>query len=721
MADGAVVAGGMHFPITGDMEGFRRALEQAQKAQADAARAMTEQFQAVTEKQTSLIDKVIAKTKELAFALATTTATAVGEVAKNFEGMREAGERSVEVSFNSIRKHVDGFVNTYASKAGALGRGFAALWNAGIGDGIFAGLESLKPKIAAKIDEVLGSQALQRVGEKASQTWSRILGGAQQGLRAAAGFMGIDPQALAQSESLIGRWADAILKKVNELWQGVRDALRKLAGTFTGINDDVREALDKLDDTLDRSDFLNEIAGMSRGEQAGEKAVFEFLKGLKKSIEDLTPAEAAELEVRRQRAIAIENTRIAIDRDRVETDRYRSSVTAVTSALERQLAMERLQAETPGLSASERARRRFLAQAGSFGSGGRDLTEDPAVQEAARRAGQEGADIARERVGFQTAETVRRQTEALLLQQRQIGVNAGEVARLTFVSERLNEAHREGVRVTPELREHFEAMGRELGRLADRNDRARLMFSSGQDARRQIDALRLEAEQLGATAGEVSRLAFLHERLGEAQRLNLTVSPQMRAQFELMAVAVGQVAEQVTRAKEAFALMQDIGRTVSSSLERAFDSFMSGTKFKFKEFVNGLAQDLAKLAFRQSMVGIFGGTQSNPLGMFGNAMMSMFGGFRAEGGPVASNTAYVVGEKGPELFVPRNAGTIMPNAAMGGGPTNINMRIDLAGANGDDTIVRISRQAAAQAAQQAIEASNAAFPARQRRLQLLGA
>ena len=34
---------------------------------------------------------------------------------------------------------------------------------------------------------------------------------------------------------------------------------------------------------------------------------------------------------------------------------------------------------------------------------------------------------------------------------------------------------------------------------------------------------------------------------------------------------------------------------------------------------------------------------------------------RATGGPVSANTPYVVGEKGPELFVPRNSGGIIPN------------------------------------------------------------
>lgn len=40
---------------------------------------------------------------------------------------------------------------------------------------------------------------------------------------------------------------------------------------------------------------------------------------------------------------------------------------------------------------------------------------------------------------------------------------------------------------------------------------------------------------------------------------------------------------------------------------------------------------------------------------------------RAAGGPVSPGAAYLVGEKGPELFVPQRSGTIVPNTAMPGG------------------------------------------------------
>lgn len=47
---------------------------------------------------------------------------------------------------------------------------------------------------------------------------------------------------------------------------------------------------------------------------------------------------------------------------------------------------------------------------------------------------------------------------------------------------------------------------------------------------------------------------------------------------------------------------------------------------------------------------------------------------RATGGPVSQNTPYMVGERGPELFVPNKSGSIVPNHQMGGGTVNITVQ-----------------------------------------------
>lgn len=58
-----------------------------------------------------------------------------------------------------------------------------------------------------------------------------------------------------------------------------------------------------------------------------------------------------------------------------------------------------------------------------------------------------------------------------------------------------------------------------------------------------------------------------------------------------------------------------------------------------------------------------------------------FGGARANGGPVSGGQMYMVGERGPELFVPGRSGTIVPNDRMGGGSTNVVVNVDAKGSS----------------------------------------
>ena len=101
----------------------------------------------------------------------------------------------------------------------------------------------------------------------------------------------------------------------------------------------------------------------------------------------------------------------------------------------------------------------------------------------------------------------------------------------------------------------------------------------------------------------------------------------------------------------------------------------------------GLAQQ-----FLPSIGGIFGaGGAPNLSGVFGGSggfskftsssqfmpgVQSLVGS-RAVGGPVAGSGAYLVGERGPEVFMPGRSGTIVPGGGMGG--TNVTVNVDAGG------------------------------------------
>jgi phage-related minor tail protein len=63
---------------------------------------------------------------------------------------------------------------------------------------------------------------------------------------------------------------------------------------------------------------------------------------------------------------------------------------------------------------------------------------------------------------------------------------------------------------------------------------------------------------------------------------------------------------------------------------------------------------------------------------------------RATGGPVSALTPYLVGERGPELFVPGASGSIIPNHALGGGTVNVTINMP-AGTNEQAVVDAIRR------------------------------
>ena len=70
---------------------------------------------------------------------------------------------------------------------------------------------------------------------------------------------------------------------------------------------------------------------------------------------------------------------------------------------------------------------------------------------------------------------------------------------------------------------------------------------------------------------------------------------------------------------------------------------------------------------------------------------------KAIGGPVQAGQPYMVGERGPEMFVPNQSGTIVPNDKMGGGGITVVNNVDASGAGSDvDLKIRAAMQQTSQ-------------------------
>ena len=136
----------------------------------------------------------------------------------------------------------------------------------------------------------------------------------------------------------------------------------------------------------------------------------------------------------------------------------------------------------------------------------------------------------------------------------------------------------------------------------------------------------------------------------------------------------------------------EIGQGIEDGIVSGLTDAVMGTKTLAEAatgVLNNLKRKLVEVAMQRAVSGIGN--------FFGNALSGIFGGGKnvfkggpnvfdgsgssfdmgllgfANGGRPPVGRASLVGERGPELFVPRTAGTIIPNNAIGGGGTTNNM------------------------------------------------
>jgi hypothetical protein len=126
------------------------------------------------------------------------------------------------------------------------------------------------------------------------------------------------------------------------------------------------------------------------------------------------------------------------------------------------------------------------------------------------------------------------------------------------------------------------------------------------------------------------------------------------------------------------------GNEFTSTLTEAF---MTG-KLNFTDMVNSIQRDILRMLIKKNI--------SDPAVSFLGDFFKGFGA-RALGGPVSSNTPYMVGERGPELFVPNGSGNIVPNNKLGGGGVTVVQNINIDSRTDRSSIMAAMNQAKEQA------------------------
>ena len=125
--------------------------------------------------------------------------------------------------------------------------------------------------------------------------------------------------------------------------------------------------------------------------------------------------------------------------------------------------------------------------------------------------------------------------------------------------------------------------------------------------------------------------------------------------------------EKIDRLKDMNDIYKGIGQTIKDGLVEGINAAIDGTK-TLGEIANNVFRNISNQLISY---GINAGLSNIP------GLGKVFG--KAAGGPVTGGSPYVVGEKGPELFVPGTSGNIVPNHAMGG--ANVVVNVDASGSS----------------------------------------
>jgi lambda family phage tail tape measure protein len=198
----------------------------------------------------------------------------------------------------------------------------------------------------------------------------------------------------------------------------------------------------------------------------------------------------------------------------------------------------------------------------------------------------------------------------------------------------------------------------------------------------------LTPEKAQELADGLAQIAQGYQAIAEAQIANLEASRTWEAGW-----------------REAFASYSENARNAADQAKSYFETFTKGFedlivslvtngKFSFKDFANSIIADFARIQARKILTGIMGG--GGGTGGGGSILDSLFKfgkglfGFAA-GGSVMGDRPIMVGERGPEMFVPRSAGRIIPNNRLGDttmqNSTTVNYNIQAVDASSFRTLV----------------------------------
>lgn len=193
--------------------------------------------------------------------------------------------------------------------------------------------------------------------------------------------------------------------------------------------------------------------------------------------------------------------------------------------------------------------------------------------------------------------------------------------------------------------------------LRDRLLELRVEVAEGTEEQRQLEAALRDAAQTTQSLRTPTEVyADEIERLTEHLEAGRISQETFSRGVEAAAKALEESGEKAQEVGDEF------GSVAARGID-AFADFATGAEAAISDFVKQAIRDLARLAVRMAAVRLIGSVIPGAGGVL--ALGGIPG--RASGGPVTRGQPYIVGERGPELFVPPQSGGIVPNHSLRSG------------------------------------------------------
>tara|TARA_R110000868_G_scaffold272773_2_gene532030 strand:- start:17410 stop:19863 length:2454 start_codon:yes stop_codon:yes gene_type:complete len=199
------------------------------------------------------------------------------------------------------------------------------------------------------------------------------------------------------------------------------------------------------------------------------------------------------------------------------------------------------------------------------------------------------------------------------------------------------------------------------------------------------ERIALQSKMIGATDRELKQAMLQLDLKRQLRELEAApfLSQEQHDRDEANIRAKASMDSLIIDAQDKFTRVKEMTDSIFGNMGTAIDNFVKTGKLNFKDFARSVIQDLIAIQLKAQAVALMkmafsnvGGSSGGLGGMISAGMSALgFGGPKAAGGSVTNTNMYMVGENGPEMFVPSSGGTIIPNgalSAMGGGGQTIN-------------------------------------------------